>query len=63
MFFFRIARLNRKGVFLLMWSIGIVEFVLLCVLGWLSAKFAFHSDWVSSYIEVAFALNVAISSK
>lgn len=25
--------------------------------------FAFHNNWVSSYIEIAFALNVAITSR
>lgn len=59
---FRLARIRRNGVCWLVWSICILEFALLCAIGCVIMEFASHDNWVSSYIEIAFALNVAITS-
>lgn len=61
--FYRLMVAKHKELCLFIWGIGMLELVLLYVVGCSIMKFSFHDNWVSSYIEIAFALDVAITSR
>lgn len=61
--FYRLLVAKHKELCLFIWGLGMLELMLLYVVGCIIMKFSFHDNWVSSYIEIAFALDAAITSR